>query len=47
MGRKEYENKDHLEGYDGAKYHSRTAQYKRAHKSEEKNTKEKFQNSDS
>jgi hypothetical protein len=45
MGRKEYENKEHLSSYDSAKYHSRSAQYKKEHQSEEKNTKDKFKNS--
>jgi hypothetical protein len=45
MGRKEYENKEHLSSYDSAKYHSRSANYKKEHKAEEQNTKEKFKGS--
>ncbi|MCM0650778.1 hypothetical protein NBE98_20705 [Clostridium swellfunianum] len=45
MGRKEYENREALSSYDSAKYHSRSAEFKKNHKAEEKNTKEKFKQS--
>jgi hypothetical protein len=45
MGRKEYENRERLSGYDSAKYHSRSTQFKKEHKDEEKNGQDKFKNS--
>lgn len=42
MGRKEYENVEHSTGPNSAKYHSRSAQYKKQNKTNEQNAKEKF-----
>lgn len=44
MGRKEYENKEHSTGPNSAKYHSRSANFKKSNKAQEQNTKEKFIN---
>jgi hypothetical protein len=45
MGRKEYECREPLSSYDSAKYHSRSAQFKKENEAQEKNTKEKYKNS--
>jgi hypothetical protein len=44
MEREKFAGSEHLSSYDSAKYHSRSATYKKEHKSDEKNTKEKFKN---
>lgn len=44
MGRKEYENVERSTGPNSAKYHSRSANYKKQHENEQQNGKDKFKN---
>jgi hypothetical protein len=45
VGRKEYENVERSTGPNSAKYHSRSANWKKQHEKEEQNRKDKFKDS--